>query len=90
MVVKVKQELEIVTKNLVSTLIFVEIKADPKFSKHIVGKNGANVTRLKNEFNVLINITASDGVTTIHIEGHKEGVEKARQVNWRLVHFYST
>lgn len=39
---KAQKELEIVTKNFVDTLTFVEMTVDPKFYKHIIGKSGAN------------------------------------------------
>ncbi|KAK9747025.1 KH domain [Popillia japonica] len=54
----------------------MEISVDPKFYKHIIGKNGANVNRLKDETNVLINI---DETGLIRIEGSKQGVVKTKQ-----------
>jgi len=53
---------------------------DPKFYKHIIGKSGANVNRMKDELGVVINIAESDGSNVIRIEGNRAGVERAKQV----------
>ena len=68
------------TKELVDKLTFTEIQVDPKFYKHIIGKNGANVNRLKDELEVTINISENDGRNIIRIEGSKEGVDTTKQV----------
>lgn len=68
------------TKELVEKLTFTEIQVDPKFYKHIIGKNGANVNRLKDELEVTINISENDGRNIIRIEGSKEGVDTTKQV----------
>lgn len=71
-----KGELEKVVKNLISTFTFVEMPVDPKFYKHIIGKKGGNVNRLKDETSVMINI---DDTNRIRIEGEKEGVARAQR-----------
>ncbi|GLV35995.1 Dodeca-satellite-binding protein 1 [Carabus blaptoides fortunei] len=73
---KAQIELETVTNDLVNTLTFVELTVDPKFYKHIIGKAGANVNRLKEETGVMINI---DDANHIRIEGSREGVNQAQQ-----------
>lgn len=35
-------ELDEFVKNLLATLTYVELSVDPKFFKHIIGKNGTN------------------------------------------------
>lgn len=35
-------ELDDFVKNLLATLTYVELSVDPKFFKHIIGKNGTN------------------------------------------------
>ncbi|GJQ75567.1 hypothetical protein Trydic_g17648 [Trypoxylus dichotomus] len=73
---KTKEKIDSIVKDYVSKLIFMEINVDPKFYKHIIGKNGANVNRLKEETNVIINI---DETGLIRIEGSKQGVLKTKQ-----------
>lgn len=77
---KAQVALENMAADLISKLTFVEMTVDPKFYKHIIGKGGANVNRMKEELGVVINIAENDGNNVIRIEGNKAGVETARQV----------
>lgn len=79
---KAQNELEIVTKDFVNKLTFVEMNVDPKFYKHIIGKSGANVNRLKEETGVVINI---DDANRIRIEGTHQGVAQARRTLTEMV-----
>ncbi|KAF2884527.1 hypothetical protein ILUMI_21643 [Ignelater luminosus] len=73
---KAKEQIEAKARELVSKLVFVEINVDPRFYKHIIGKNGANVNRLKDETGVQINIDESG---LIRLEGNKPEVQKVKQ-----------
>lgn len=77
---KAQASLESMATDLISKLTYVEMTVDPKFYKHIIGKSGANVNRMKDELGVVINIAESDGNNVIRIEGNKAGVERAKQV----------
>merc|ERR1719273_17005 len=59
---------------------YIEINVDAKYHKHIIGKGGSTVNKLKQEADVMINIPPDDqaGSTCIRIEGNKEGVQKAK------------
>ncbi|XP_041976897.1 vigilin [Aricia agestis] len=72
-------ELDNFVKNLLATLTYVELSVDPKFFKHIIGKSGTNINRLKVETNVVINIIENEGNNIIRIEGRKEGVAEAEK-----------
>ncbi|GLG98938.1 Vigilin [Gryllus bimaculatus] len=76
---RAQARLQEIAQELMSELTFAELPVDPKFFKHIIGKNGANVTRMQNELGVTINISEADGSNSIRIEGNKEGVQKAEQ-----------
>lgn len=39
---KAREQIESKTRELVGKLVFVEINVDPRFYKHIIGKNGSN------------------------------------------------
>lgn len=39
---KAQEDLEAMAKDLIAKLTFEEIGVDPKYYKHIIGKNGAN------------------------------------------------
>ncbi|XP_075236995.1 satellite-binding protein 1 Dp1 [Lycorma delicatula] len=75
--VKIARE-KLMTKanELISQLTYTTLTVDPKHYKHIIGKNGANVNRLKVLTDAIITISAND-VSVIRIEGSKQGVEEA-------------
>ncbi|XP_008546988.1 vigilin [Microplitis demolitor] len=74
---KVREQVEAHAQDLVNKLTFVELKVDPRYFKHIIGKNGSKVNRLKEETNVFINIYEKDGQNIIRIEGNQAGVSEA-------------
>lgn len=75
---RAKASIEAYTKDLVSKFIYEELQIDPKHYKHIIGKSGANVKRLKDETGVQINCNENDGNNTIRIEGTREGVQRVK------------
>ncbi|XP_071446747.1 vigilin [Hetaerina americana] len=81
-----QKALEAKVNDLVSRLVFDEITVDPKFYKHIIGKSGANVNRMKEETGVTINIGEKNGNNYIRIEGDKNGVAKAKKELEDMVH----
>lgn len=75
-----KIQLENITKDLISRMAFVQLSIDPKYHKHIIGRNGANVSRLKTEYEVDVRIPSDiDNNHVVRIEGPSEGVAKAKQ-----------
>ena len=59
-------------------MAFADVKVDAKYHKHIIGKGGSTINKIKSETDVTINIPDTDsGVTVIRIEGNKAGVDKA-------------
>lgn len=52
---------------------------NPKHYKHIIGKAGANINRLKDEMDVVINIEEREGVNSLRIEGPAEGVHRCHK-----------
>lgn len=76
---KAYTEINAQASNLIKTTSFVEFKVDAKYHKHIIGKGGSTINKIKSESDVTINIPETDsGVTIIRIEGNKSGVEKAK------------
>lgn len=67
-----------IIRNYQENFTFVVMTVNPAYYKHIIGKAGANVNRLKDELNVNINIEEREGQNNIRIEGPKEGVKKAQ------------
>merc|ERR1711970_781972 len=76
---KALAEIEGQAKALIGSTTFEELKVDAKYHKHIIGKGGSTINKIKAEADVTINIPDTDsGVTIIRIEGNKAGVEKAK------------
>lgn len=73
------EQLEKTVKNYIERLTFVEMQVNPNHYKHIIGKAGANINRIKDETDVVINIEEKEGLNTIRIEGSPEGVQKAQR-----------
>merc|ERR1712108_74433 len=76
---KIRDALEKQANDLKANMEFVEISVDAKYHKHIIGKGGSTVNRLKQERDVMINIPDVDkGTAVIRIEGNKDGVRAAQ------------
>jgi len=76
---KAKGDLEVQVSTLVKNTAYADVKVDAKYHKHIIGKGGSTINKIKSEADVTINIPDTDsGATVIRIEGNKAGVEKAK------------
>ncbi|KYM96071.1 PREDICTED: vigilin [Cyphomyrmex costatus] len=75
---KAQNELQLMANDLIAKLTFAELNVDPRFYKHIIGKNGCNVNRVKEGTGVVISISENDGSNIIRIEGNLAGVLKAQ------------
>ncbi|XP_012215357.1 vigilin [Linepithema humile] len=75
---KAQNELQHMANDLKAKLTFTELNVDPRFYKHIIGKNGCNVNRVKEGTGVVISISENDGSNIIRIEGNLAGVSKAQ------------
>ncbi|XP_064459574.1 vigilin-like [Ornithodoros turicata] len=83
----VKAALEENVKELQSKMDCVEIQVNPQYHRHIIGRSGANVNRLKQELNVTIHIPADgERCPTIRIEGPPQGVAQAKEELLDMVH----
>merc|ERR1712079_662150 len=77
---KAKEILESQANELVTKMDFCEIDVDAKYHKHIIGKGGSTVNKLKQEADVMINIPDDRASSNcIRIEGNKDGVKQAKE-----------
>lgn len=76
---RVKKTIQTMVEDFIAKLTFTELNIHPKYYKHIIGKNGANVNRLKTEMGVVITISENAGVNLIRIEGNHTGVQEAQK-----------
>lgn len=64
---------------LKNTMSFADINVEPKWHRHIIGKNGSNIGRIKTSTGTSINIPSDTTKSSvIRIEGSPEGVEAAK------------
>ena len=76
---KATEKLTEMIDDMQKRLTFDEWQVDPQYYKHIIGKSGSNINRIRNDTGVLINISETN---LIRLEGSKEGVSEAkRQLN---------
>jgi len=76
---KAKADIESQVEELVNNTAYADVKVDAKYHKHIIGKGGSTINKIKAEADVTINIPDTDsGATVIRIEGNKSGVDKAK------------
>jgi len=72
--------LEAITKDWIARMDFAEVEIDQKFHGHIIGRNGANLTRIKEETGVSIRVPPdNERSNVIRIEGSPEGVATAKK-----------
>jgi len=65
---------------LKNTMSYADIDVDPKWHRHIIGKAGSNIGRIKNETGTSINIPSDTTKSSvIRIEGSPEGVAAAKE-----------
>ncbi|KAG1666666.1 Vigilin [Nymphon striatum] len=84
---RVKNSLSDMVKDLESRIAFEELNIEPKYHRHIIGKNGSNVNRIKQDTGVLIHIPSdSSHSNVIRIEGNPAGVSQAKEELLELVH----
>ncbi|CAN7986811.1 unnamed protein product [Ixodes pacificus] len=75
----VKAALEENVREIESKMDSVEIKIDPQFHRHIIGKAGANVNRLKQELGVTVHVPSDEARSpVVRVEGPPEGVAQAQ------------
>ncbi|XP_054655819.1 vigilin isoform X2 [Dunckerocampus dactyliophorus] len=59
---------------------YTEINIDQRFHRHLIGKNGANINRIKEQYKVSVRIPQdSERSGLVRIEGDPKGVQLARR-----------
>uniref|UniRef100_A0A3B4VK32 Vigilin n=1 Tax=Seriola dumerili TaxID=41447 RepID=A0A3B4VK32_SERDU len=65
---------------LVSRMDYAEISVDPKFHRHLIGKGGVNINRIKELHKVTVRIPPDNEKSNlIRIEGDPQGVQEAKK-----------
>ncbi|XP_037282451.1 satellite-binding protein 1 Dp1 [Rhipicephalus microplus] len=83
----VKTALEEKVREIQSTMDSVEIKVDPQYHRHIIGKAGSNVNRLKQDLGVTVHVPADEERSpVVRLEGPPEGVAQAKTELLEMAH----
>lgn len=83
----VKTALEEKVHEIQSTMDSVEIKVDPLYHRHIIGKSGSNVNRLKQDLGVTVHVPADEERSpVVRLEGPPEGVAQAKAELLEMAH----
>jgi len=76
----VQSQIEAIVEDLVSRMDYTEISVDPKFHRHLIGKGGANINRIKDQHKVSVRIPPDNEKSNlIRIEGDPQGVQEAKK-----------
>jgi len=74
-----EQILKNLTSELEAKLNYTELSVDHKYYKHIIGKSGSNVNRLKGETDVTISFPGGESSSIIRLEGSHAGVKVVKE-----------
>uniref|UniRef100_A0A8C2GN76 Vigilin n=1 Tax=Cyprinus carpio TaxID=7962 RepID=A0A8C2GN76_CYPCA len=76
----VQGQIEAIVTDLISRMDYTEISVDPKFHRHLIGKGGANINRIKELHKVSVRIPPDNEKSNlIRIEGDPQGVQEAKK-----------
>ncbi|KAM6909078.1 vigilin [Xenentodon cancila] len=69
-----------IIKDLLVRMDYTEVMIDQRFHRHLIGKNGANINRIKEQYKVSVRIPQdSERSGLVRIEGDPKGVQLARR-----------
>ncbi|KAL6036765.1 hypothetical protein STEG23_014999, partial [Scotinomys teguina] len=75
-----QEQIEGMVRDLINRMDYVEINIDHKFHRHLIGKSGANINRIKDQYKVSVRIPPdSEKSNLIRIEGDPQGVQQAKR-----------
>lgn len=75
-----QEQIEIMVKDLVVRMDYTEITVDHRFHRHLIGKSGSNINRIKDLYKVSVRIPPDNEKSNlIRIEGDPEGVQLAKK-----------
>ncbi|XP_061091972.1 vigilin isoform X1 [Conger conger] len=73
-------QIQDIIKDLMLRMDYTEVNIDQRFHRHLIGKNGANINRIKEQYKVSVRIPQdTDRSGLVRIEGDPQGVQLARK-----------
>uniref|UniRef100_A0A8D3E052 Vigilin n=1 Tax=Scophthalmus maximus TaxID=52904 RepID=A0A8D3E052_SCOMX len=80
-------QIQEIIKDLLVRMDYTEVIIDQRFHRHLIGKNGANINRIKEQYKVSVRIPQdSERSGLVRIEGDPKGVQLARRELMEMVH----
>ncbi|XP_015683562.1 vigilin-like [Protobothrops mucrosquamatus] len=75
-----QSQIQEIIRDLLRRMDYTEVLIDQRFHRHLIGKNGANINRIKEQHKVSVRIPPdSEKSNLIRIEGDPQGVQLARK-----------
>ncbi|KAJ8338206.1 hypothetical protein SKAU_G00371720 [Synaphobranchus kaupii] len=73
-------QIQDIIKDLMQRMDYTEVNIEQRFHRHLIGKNGANINRIKEQYKVSVRIPQdTDRSGLVRIEGDPQGVQLARR-----------
>ncbi|XP_041034797.1 vigilin isoform X3 [Carcharodon carcharias] len=73
-------QIQDIINDLLTRMDYTEITVEQKFHRHLIGKNGANINRIKEQYKVSVRIPPDNEKShLIRIEGEPQGVQLAKK-----------
>ncbi|XP_057712200.1 vigilin isoform X2 [Corythoichthys intestinalis] len=73
-------QIQEIVKDLLVKMDYTEVIIDQRFHRHLIGKNGTNINRIKEQYKVSVRIPQdSERSSLVRIEGDPKGVQLARR-----------
>uniref|UniRef100_A0A8D2LJY5 Vigilin n=1 Tax=Varanus komodoensis TaxID=61221 RepID=A0A8D2LJY5_VARKO len=73
-------QIQEIIRDLLGRMDYTEVLIDQRFHRHLIGKNGANINRIKEQHKVSVRIPPDNEKSNlIRIEGDPQGVQLARK-----------
>ncbi|KAL3046382.1 hypothetical protein OYC64_004399 [Pagothenia borchgrevinki] len=73
-------QIQEIIKDLLVRMDYTEVIIEQRFHRHLIGKNGANINRIKEQYKVSVRVPQdSEHSGLVRIEGDPKGVQMARR-----------
>ncbi|CAL8327176.1 unnamed protein product [Lota lota] len=75
-----QSQIQEIIKDLLVRMDYTEVVIEQRFHRHLIGKNGTNINRIKEQYKVSVRIPQdSEHSGLVRIEGDPQGVQMARR-----------
>ncbi|KAG8445389.1 hypothetical protein GDO86_010247 [Hymenochirus boettgeri] len=75
-----QQQMEALVRDLISRMDYAEINIEHRFHRHLIGRSGAKINKIKDQYKVSVRIPQDcEKSNHIRIEGDPQGVQQAKK-----------